>query len=79
MRELKSAEEIREEVNRIANTAVASAGKAGAVAVGAAMYLREPDATGCNWYLDFLGPLHLNEIGTALRTVKGKWNLPRRD
>jgi hypothetical protein len=74
-RELKSADEIRAEVNRIANAMVAAAGKVADVSVGHARRHSEPDTSGCNWSLEFLGTRHPTEVGAALRAVKRMWNM----
>lgn len=75
MRELKASDEIQTEVNCVANALIEKGGASDRVMVGGAKLLLEPDANGCNWYLDFLGNHHIAQIGAALRDVKARWNL----
>jgi hypothetical protein len=77
MRELKSANEIRSEVARIVREEISSKGKVDTTEVGFAQRHPAPDRNGCNWYISHFKNAgdHMSEVGTALASVKKRWNL----
>jgi len=79
-RETKTSAEIRDEVDMMIRRALQARGCEESVVVGEPKYLASPDISGCNWYLDYISNAHahLFDVGTALATVKRKWNLPAR-
>lgn len=79
-RELKTAEEIRDEVQRRFDARLADSGDsedAGTVMVHLPGRLAEADASGCNWYMQsFTGDRgYYKLVGMGVQEVMAKWNL----
>lgn len=76
-RELKSGEEIREEVARILHDCDTVREDRATIGVPLPMSLQEPDGTGCNWTIMSLQNArgYANEGAAAILQVQVKWNL----
>jgi hypothetical protein len=76
-RELKTADEIRNEIVRIVREGIVAKGKEDTTEVGFAQRHPAPDNNGCNWYISHIrnAAHHMGEVGTALASVKKRWNL----
>lgn len=79
-RETKTAEEIRDEVQRRFDARLAESGDAedaGAVVVHLPGRLAEPDARGCNWYMQSFTGDHgyYKLVGMGVQEVMAMWNL----
>ena len=79
-RELKKAEEIRDEVQRRFDARLAQTGDvddAGTITIHLPYRLAEPDAKGCNWGMrSFTGDRgYYKLVGMAVQDVMVMWNL----
>ena len=79
-RELKTAEEIRDEVQRRFDTRLRELGDtedAGTIAIHLPMRLAELDASGCNWYMQsFTGDRGYSKlVGMGVQEVMSIWTL----
>ena len=77
MRELKSADEIQAEIERLvnANREVREDGES--IRISAPTPLREPDRNGCNWAMDnYRGsPTYRPLVELTIASVQLRWNL----
>lgn len=77
-RKLASAEEIRQTIDGILNSQQELLADRTKIEVQLPER-REPDADGCNWRIDFVGPLagHEAVISRVITQIRGQYNLIR--
>jgi hypothetical protein len=76
-RELRAAWEIRAEVHRLIHATREVREDGESVGVPMPTPLREPDADGCNWDMEWFGNarVYVAAVRIAVANVKERWNL----
>jgi hypothetical protein len=80
LRELKNADEIRAEVERLVNANAEVRDDGEHVQMAVPVELRQPDSDGCNWTIDkYRGsPTYRSLVELTVAQVQRRWNLMSR-